>query len=250
MKVAMMTLALGCVLIGVLPGLWVPLTYSGVGTLAGVEAQDVASRLEAVLSPGITLSWLAALFLSLAAGLFALRHIEQYRSSRRFAPQGSPLVATWGCSYAYPTARMQYSATSFASPLVTSFRSLLGPERDLTAPAGGFPSASHVETHAPDIAERDLFQPLFRGVVRLFAMVKTISWTGAARPAAARAGVHDHAGPLRRALNGMVGAVRRGSIQVCILFMVLTVVVLFLFEGMSSRSAAREIQDSTTVGTP
>jgi hydrogenase-4 component B len=250
MKAAMAMLALACVLIGVLPGLWVPLTYPAVGTLAGISDGEVGARMAAVLSPGIRLTALAALFLSLAAGLFALRRIAQFRSLRHFAPQGSPLVATWGCSYAFPTSRMQYTATSFSTPLVTSFRSLLWPERELVAPAGAFPSASHVETHALDIAEKDVFQPLFRGIVRLFAMVKTVSWTGAVRPAAARSEVRRHAGPLKTALNGMVIALRRGSIQVYILFIVLTVAALFLVEGFSARGVAREIPNSAAVGTP
>jgi hydrogenase-4 component B len=249
MKAAMVVLALACTLIGVLPGLWVPLTYSAAGKLAGIPAEDVGTRMAAVLSPAAKLTAVAALFVGLVAGLIALRRIASFRSVRRFAPQGSPLVATWGCSYAFPTPRMQYTATSFASPLVTSFRGLLWPERDLVPPAGAFPSLSHVETHAPDFAEKDIFQPLFRGIARLFAMVKTVSWTGAVPAARAWAEARHPAGPLKTLLNGMVGALRRGSIQVYLLFIVLTVVVLFLFEGISAPGTAREAMDSVAVGT-
>jgi hypothetical protein len=50
-------------------------------------------------------------------------------------------------------------------------------------------------------------------------------------------------------LNNMIGALRRGSIQVYLLFIVLTVVVLFLFEGFSVRGAALENLDSPAVRT-
>jgi hypothetical protein len=80
-------------------------------------------------------------------------------------------------------------------------------------------------------------------------MIKTVSWTGAARPASARTETRHYAGPLRTMLNGMIGALRRGSIQVYLLFIVLTVVVLFLFEGFSVRGAALENLDSPAVRT-
>ena len=164
------------------------------------------------------------------------------------------IVATWGCGYAKPTPRMQHTASSFASPLVTTFRSLLWPERTLIAPAGTFPSAAHVETSAPDMAEHDLFEPVFRGAARLFAMVRTVSWRGEQESwDAAPSGAAHRRGPVRTLITGMVSALRRGSIQIRLLFIVLTLVVLFLFEAISSVGrvrvmTSRDNQPSMSVG--
>ncbi|MEK7755582.1 MAG: hypothetical protein AAB385_00005, partial [Planctomycetota bacterium] len=156
--------------------------------------------------------------------------------------------------YAQPTPRMQYTASSFAFSLVMTFRSLLWPERALVAPAGSFPVAAHVETRAPDIAEHELFEPVFRGVARFFAMVRTVSWRGESEsPGVAQSAAAHRRGPVRTLMAGMVSALRRGSIQVRLLFIVLTLVVLFLFEALSSRgrlhtTTGQDYQHTLSVG--
>lgn len=234
MKIAMAALGLCCVMIGLAPSLWVPLVRPATSVLANVPAGEITTRIEGVLSPAIRLSWMAVLFALAAGGLHLLRRWALARANRR-DESVAPTVATWGCGYAQPTPRMQYTASSFASSLVTAFRSLLWPERMLAAPEGSFPAAAHVETHAPDIAEHELFEPVFRGVARLFAMVRTVSWRGESEsPGVAQSAAAHRRGPVRTLMAGMVSALRRGSIQIRLLFIVLTLVVLFLFEALSS----------------
>jgi len=234
MKIAMAALGLLCVLIGVLPSLWVPLVRSATAELANTPVGEISTRIEEVLSPALRLSVMAVLFVAAAGGLFVMRGWSLTHATRRDAGV-SPRVATWGCGYAKPTPRMQYTASSFAALLVTTFRSLLWPERRLMAPAGSFPSAAHLETDAPDMAELELFKPVFGGAARLFAMVRTVSWRGEqeSRDAARSGATHRH-GPVRTLITGMISSLRRGSIQIRLLFIVLTLVVLFLFEAISS----------------
>jgi hypothetical protein len=129
---------------------------------------------------------------------------------------------------------MQYTASSFAAPLVTSFRALLWPEREAVSFAGPFPERSRASTHVSDLAEKDFFVPLFTGTSRVFRVIKTLSIRGIAPPAAGRPVSGLQAGPLKTLMRGMTAAVRRGSIQVYIAFIVLTVVTLFLFERIFS----------------
>ncbi len=234
MIIAMAALGLFCLLIGVLPSLWVPLVRSATGELANVPVGEISTQIESVLSPAIRLSGIAVLFVLAVGGLHLLRRWALSRAARRDASL-APTTGTWGCGYAQPTPRMQYTASSFAHSLITTFRSLLWPERAIVAPAGSFPAAAHVETHAPDIAEHELFEPVFRGVARLFAMVRTVSWRGESEsPGVAQSAAAHRRGPVRTLTDGMVSALRRGSIQVRLLFIVLTLVVLFLFEAISS----------------
>jgi hydrogenase-4 component B len=246
MKIAMAALGLFCLLIGMLPGLWVPLVRSATGELANVPAGEISTQIESVLSPVIRLSGIAALFVLAVGGLYLLRRWAMSHASRRDVGVAST-VATWGCGYTQPTPRMQYTASSFAQSLIATFRSLLWPERSLVAPAGSFPAASLVETHAPDIAEHEFFEPIFRGVARLCAMVRTVSWRGEQEsPQAARSAAAHRRGPVGTLIAGLVSALRRGSIQVRLLFIVLTLVVLFLVEAISFGGQARSAlgQDS------
>ena len=249
MNAAMAVLAIMCALIGVLPGLWLPLVYPAASVLAGMPPLEIGAQLGGVLASGIRLTVLAGVMGSLVVLLSCLRWFARVRSQRNAG--SNALVATWGCAYAQPTARMQYTATSFASPLVHSFRGLLWPEREWIAPAGPFPSAGHMEVHAPDIAEKEIFRPLFSGVSRLFAMMRSVSWSGAAVVRAPRRAM-AHRGPLKVLISGMLGALRRGSIQTYILFIVLTLVFLLLFEWIvtphDARPAVNEPRNSVEIG--
>jgi len=238
MKAAMSALGVLCILIGVLPGLWLPLVGPAVAQVTNAPSGAIAAQMESILAMPTRLSGVAVLLVLVVALLVLLRRWLLARANRRDS-QRAPSAATWGCAYALPTPRMQYTAASFASSLVNTFRSLLWPERSLMTPAGSFPGRSHVESHAPDIAEHDLFEPVFRWISRLFGMVRTVSWGGEAAPPGSRQpGPHHRRGPVRSLIQAMILALRRGSIQVRLLFVVLTLVVLFVFEALSSGRAS------------
>ena len=88
---------------------------------------------------------------------------------RRLLCAAAPLAEgpTWDCGYAAPTARMQYTASSFAWPILDMFRWLVRPRLQLRIDEGRFPAAG-----APGVAHRRsfpaaYFAPLFRAVARL-----------------------------------------------------------------------------------
>ena len=59
-------------------------------------------------------------------------------------------VPTWDCGYAAGTARMQYTASSFADGLVGGLRWLLGPVVHQPRLAAWFPRASRYASPVPD----------------------------------------------------------------------------------------------------
>jgi formate hydrogenlyase subunit 3/multisubunit Na+/H+ antiporter MnhD subunit len=83
-------------------------------------------------------------------------------------------IALWDCGAGQPTARMQYTATSFAQPLLRVFDDVLAPETDV-AVARHAESAYVLERIAyrqrvPDRVEHQLYRPVIaglRGVGRL-----------------------------------------------------------------------------------
>jgi formate hydrogenlyase subunit 3/multisubunit Na+/H+ antiporter MnhD subunit len=230
MRAGMALLAAACVAIGLFPGLLLPVVQRAAAVIVpSVESGPVAQACRDALAPAGTLTLLAGVLAGTACGLVLVRRLILQRAALRDgAPAGTS--ATWSCGYARPTPRMQYTASSFAGPLITSFRTLLWPQRDVVPPHGAFPSAGRLESQAPDIAEHDLFEPLLRGASRLCAMVRTVSWSGAEGAVPPAGGAPRRVGPLRTMLTGVVAALRRGSIQTHLAFIVLTMIVLFAIE--------------------
>ncbi len=79
--------------------------------------------------------------------------------------------STWGCGYAAPTVRMQYTSSSFAFPILALFSPMLRIVRKLSAPRGLFPKSADLHTEAPDIAMKYIFSPLYRLIDRLLSML-------------------------------------------------------------------------------
>jgi formate hydrogenlyase subunit 3/multisubunit Na+/H+ antiporter MnhD subunit len=141
---------------------------AGIGLL-GALAVTAAAPAAAVLLPAMEVlsqsrqvqAWLGAvsagavLLLVLAAGLAALRR-------RLLSGRAVGRTVTWDCGYIAPTARMQYTASSFASPLLGSFRLVTRPDSRITAPQGMFPAEAALHTRIEDTFERHVFHPAFR----------------------------------------------------------------------------------------
>ena len=251
-----------CAAIGLLPGPFVSLTASGVGAVAGLSAAEFAGSTATLLASAGHLSLLGAVLLGFVLALVVVRRALLGRTDQ--APVTG--VVTWGCGYARPSARMQYTASSFAWPLVESFRHLLWPERKFKAPTGVFAGHAKLESHTPDLAEHDFFAPLLRGVGRLFRMIRSLSWTGEpvaemkGEPRAERVGppaqrvcwgdsapsaaertlaeVPPRRGPIGVLVTSVVTALRRGSIHVYLAFIALTLLVVFFIEAVGSPTAA------------
>jgi hydrogenase-4 component B len=69
---------------------------------------------------------------------------------------------TWDCGYARPTARMEYTASSFASTIVELFRSVLRPRVHQPKILAVFPSPTHFESHVDDVVLDGFATPLWR----------------------------------------------------------------------------------------
>jgi len=230
MRLGMFVPAAACLLIGLLPGVFVPLTAGGVQVIGQVEPSEFGNLTQNMLAPAGRLSVLAIVLVGVVVGLALVRRALL----RRNALQPAAAVATWGCGYAAPSARMQYTASSFAGSLVQSFRPLLWSHREETLPVGPFPGPARLESHTPDMAEHDLFTPLFRGVARLFRMVRTVSWSGEPVAGGGETEPVGRVNPLRRLATRLAGGLRRGSIHTYLAYIVIALLVVFLVEAFVS----------------
>lgn len=138
----MVVLAVACAVVGLVPAAWVPALARAAAGWAGLAPADLAGPASEAAEGGWRVS-LVALLLLAAAGLLVL-----WRRRRLGAAQ--PTAPTWGCGYPSPTARMQYTGSSFAELLVLRFRWVFFPHKRVEPPAGPFPRHAAFDSHMPD----------------------------------------------------------------------------------------------------
>ncbi|MEW5918203.1 MAG: proton-conducting transporter membrane subunit, partial [Gemmatimonadota bacterium] len=102
--------------LGVSPALRVAATFVPLSDAARAEVRTLAVQAAWI---GVVAS---GLILALVAGWLLMRALRRRRSVR--------LAETWGCGYDMPNARMQYTASSYAAPLLSAFGKLSGVRTD------------------------------------------------------------------------------------------------------------------------
>jgi len=157
MRLPMLALAAGCVLIGLLAPIVVGTLQPVLADVTGLRPEIVSLNLAAatntltfVVIGALTFVLVTAALILLRRGLLAGRHVET--------------GVTWGCGYARPTARMQYTASSFAQPLTDLFRPLLGTKKKVVRPKGFFPVEAALKTETPDFTREEMYRPMFERV--------------------------------------------------------------------------------------
>jgi hydrogenase-4 component B len=197
LRLPMIVFATLCLALGLWPIVGLQLVLSPCGLLSVgawspdqapiVGALDEARSLVTLFSQvGLVL----AVLFGLATGLMLLRGWLLHDRTVGVA-------TTWGCGYAHPTARMQYTAASFAQPLVVLFGRLLGLRVRAPRLEGPFPTGGAYDLRSRDLAEHGLFRPLFAAV----------EW-----------------------LAGPVHWLQRGHIQVYLLYIFATLIGLLLWQ--------------------
>jgi formate hydrogenlyase subunit 3/multisubunit Na+/H+ antiporter MnhD subunit len=145
MVVPQFGLAAACVLIGVLPVTVVPAVLRVGALLARVPDSPALQRAAAAQSLTVFAGVLVAVALFVGfAGVWLAR------------ARSRAIADTWGCGYPATTARMQYTASSFAAPLLFAFRSVSGTRVTRTADS--------LATHPVDPVMDALLRPLWRVV--------------------------------------------------------------------------------------
>ncbi|PIR19533.1 MAG: oxidoreductase, partial [Elusimicrobia bacterium CG11_big_fil_rev_8_21_14_0_20_64_6] len=109
----MALLAVSCLVIGIVPGPFVRSAARCAATTFGLAPEAALPAVEAALGPLSIIGAMGALALGLAGLLWLWR--GTLLSLREVGAGPS-----WGCGFTRPTARMQYTASSYASPLVNA----------------------------------------------------------------------------------------------------------------------------------
>jgi len=137
MRGSMLVLAGACVAIGLAPVFFWPALARAIGAWCPAWNSTEAP------APLFTLGW-AHVALAVTASVAAW---WLWRKVRRGV---LTRALTWDCGYALPTARMQYTAGSFAGILTEWFAWILCPERHEHRPEEVFPARASSEEHTPE----------------------------------------------------------------------------------------------------
>jgi len=177
--------AAACVALALFPGVVLPsvgraVAASGAGSADPVVGGAVSMRLVGVagsLSPLL----LATALLVAAVGVVATLRLVANRYARRVAP-------LWDCGAGPLTARMEYTATSFAEPLLRVFDDVLQPELDVDVThhreSRYLVEAVEYRRRVPDRVERRLYRPVLAAA----------RWWGEAGRRLATGSVHRYLG--------------------------------------------------------
>ena len=167
MIAAMAILAFLCVAIGVAAPAVVTALSPVLTPATGLSRAAVGSELAIVTWP---LAASVAVF-AIAIGIFGLLWLWRRRNLRRAGMRRGPV---WGCGYLFPTARMQYTASSFAQPLTTQFRLFVRNRETPVLPEGYFPGSASYSSDSGDPVLRLLFVPTFRWFDRMATRLNVI----------------------------------------------------------------------------
>jgi len=185
--VPMAILAAGCVAIGLAPG---PVVGSIVQRAVTAWEPATAQANDAIttLAPLRTYSVIAVTF------SFAIFAIAAFVLRRRLIPVSK--ASTWGCGYARPTPRIQYTGSSFGDFVIGLFAWVLLPRQKSVQLHELFPQRDAYASQTGDVV-------LDRGVVPSFSFIQRL---------------FSFARPLQR-----------GPVQVYLLYVLVVVLVLLLF---------------------
>jgi hypothetical protein len=130
---------------------------------------DIRAQLATVTGPLTATIGVFAVAIALALLIWFLR-------VRRLAARRLGSGPVWGCGYLFPSARMQYTASSFAQPLTTQFHLFIRNREALVPPAGYFPTSASYSSDSGDPWLRLLFAPTFRWFDRIVGRLNVLQY--------------------------------------------------------------------------
>jgi hydrogenase-4 component B len=160
MRGAMLVLGAACVAIGLAPVVFWPAVARAMDVWNPVWAGTPPPALSAL---GIFHVTLAVIIVALTGWLW-----------RRVRRGGLVRALTWDCAYALPSARMQYTAGSFAGIINEWFAWILRPERHQLLPENLFPAVARYVEHTPETVLEKIVQPAALLVMRVSTAARSL----------------------------------------------------------------------------
>lgn len=155
----MAALALACAVIGLLPSVAVQPVLAVAGSIAGASLETLQPVLGSVVRAAWGISLVSGgVVLLLTVGWVWRRALERRRSSA--------WSETWACGYVGLTPRVQYTAASFAAPLLQAFGRAAGVRTERTPAA--------FRTHPVDLVLEGVVLPAWRQVWKIADAIRPV----------------------------------------------------------------------------
>ncbi|HUA64458.1 MAG TPA: proton-conducting transporter membrane subunit [Alphaproteobacteria bacterium] len=154
MRNAMLTLGAACVMIGLAP----VAVWPAVGRAMDVWNPAWAGAAMPVALPSLSLFHVSLAIIIVVSALWLWQRVRRTGPAR---------LLTWDCGYVQPSARMQYTAGSFAGIINEWFAWVLRPERHRRPPEGPFPLEAQDAEHTPETMLEKIVQPAALVVLRI-----------------------------------------------------------------------------------
>lgn len=166
MTAPMVLLAAGCLVAGMAPVLLVRLVTPAVGFYGDLASPVIAQVTGQVPVVPLMIANCLLVILVLVVGIAYLLRLRRLPRS-----QGG----TWSCAYLEPTARMQYTGTSFSEMVVNLLGSIVATDRRRPALAAAFPPAGarFQYTVTETVLDR-ILTPVFEGIGRAFSYLRMV----------------------------------------------------------------------------
>lgn len=151
-------LAAACLAIGLAPALVLPPLARAAAAWSRLDPVALGGPAASAASSASLVSLVALVFFLVAGALWGLR-----RRRLSAAPRAAD-VETWSCGFAAPTARIQYTGSSFAELLLQRFSWAVRPHAAVPRLGGPFPAPAAFHTEVPDPVLDRLLVPLARAL--------------------------------------------------------------------------------------
>jgi hydrogenase-4 component B len=164
MQISMLILAGLCLFIGVFPGVMIYMPMKAVAAL-GLEYGNIP--LEPFYQMTGTITQAAMVLFAVVLVVIAVRSFL-YRG-KTISKSG-----TWGCGFTQPTAKMQYTGSSYAGSILEFFSSVAPLTQEHPAIKGRFPLKTFYKSRINDIAEVHMGTLIVRPVLFFFDKLRWI----------------------------------------------------------------------------
>jgi hydrogenase-4 component B len=154
MRAPMFILAGACLIIGLGSPAVLRALSGAVSAVSGLAPGAVRAQFD---NTGASLRGVSIAAVALIAVVGGLAAFRRWLLARHEI--GS--TVTWDCGYARPTARMQYSASSFAQPFTDFFAFTLRTRTTASTLEGYFPEKASLATETPDFYRESVYRPAF-----------------------------------------------------------------------------------------
>lgn len=167
MLLPMLLLAVVCATIGLAPGLLAGLLQSTSLTVLPLFAKSTGLSL-----PGLAPFTMITVF---GVGLLVLIAALALWYQNRLTGANCSKTGTWGCGYQRPSARIQYSASSFAGILTSLFTFVLKQQSHRPDKITGiFPAATRFSSHVPEAMLELVYIPALKRLYQRFSWIRRL----------------------------------------------------------------------------